>query len=181
MKPLKYFLITSSAIVSLMICAQQIYAAKPRLEPDNVEKSYRATGCQVHPSDAEAVTYQLGGICNNPDLYPPSDEIEVVCPIVRDLANQGPAFIVVDVGVTSSPIECTAYSWYGPGSLVGTTVDEETAQSTNLAFSTIFLILEEADNEGSYSLTCTLPSPVSSADLECIHSYRVWEWTSEWE
>jgi hypothetical protein len=177
MNSLKTLLFTSIVIAFSIISTQQVLAKKPPPPAEYDEKSYRATGCQVHPSDANAVTYQIGGICNNPDLYPPASEVEVVCPVVRDnVLDSDGVLIFVDVGVTSSPIECTAYSWKGPGSLVGTTVDEDTNSAGSFGFSSIFLWLEESEENGSYSLKCILPAPVSEADTACVLSYRVREW-----
>ena len=154
-----------------MLMATQVYSdpggGGPIKDPYGDFKSYRATGCQARPLDA--VTYEFGGICNPSGS---TTEVEVVCPIVRDnVEDLDGALITVDVGVTSLPVECTAYSWRGPGGLVFQAIDEVTVSSSCCGFMSIFLQLEESVSGGSYSLSCKLPP-----DMSCILGYRVMEW-----
>ncbi len=171
MKLYKSFFVIGAA-ASIMLIASQASSGpggpdQPLPPPDFDAKSYRATGCQARPLDA--VTYEFGGICNPSGS---TTEVEVVCPIVRDnVEDVDGALITVDVGITSLPVECTAYSWRGPGGLVFQAIDEVTVSSSCCGFMSIFLQLEESVSGGSYSLSCKLPP-----DMSCILGYRVMEW-----
>ncbi|MDJ0807348.1 MAG: hypothetical protein QNJ78_10990 [Gammaproteobacteria bacterium] len=163
-RPLRIF-----TAASLVLFAAEVLSSPdeggggPPRDPEFDAKTYRATGCQARPIDL--VIYENGGICN-PENSP--SEVEVTCPIVRDnTENEDGANIVVNVGVSDSPIECTAYSW-------GThwSETEKVSDATSgWGFISIFLQLTESTPGGSYSLSCILPP-----DMSCVYGYKVWEW-----